>query len=86
MNKREILVAASLTNGRDVAFDRGLAIAQRSGTELYVLHAVPQRNRSRTRRAVWFRSTERICSTTHDVSWGPFSRQPQGRPTRESGS
>jgi nucleotide-binding universal stress UspA family protein len=40
MNKR-ILVAADLTNGRDAAFERGLAIARTSGAELYILHAVP---------------------------------------------
>ena len=41
MNKRRILVAADVTNGRDAAFERGLAIARTSGAELYILHAVP---------------------------------------------
>ena len=45
MNKRRILVAANLTNGRDAAFDRGLAIARTSGAELYLLHAVPANQR-----------------------------------------
>src|SRR5690242_428169 len=41
MTKKRILVAASLTDGRDAAFERGLALARASGAELYVLHAVP---------------------------------------------
>ena len=41
MNKRRILVAADVTNGRDAALERGLAIARTSGAELYILHAVP---------------------------------------------
>ena len=41
MNKRRILVAVDVTNGRDAAFERGLAIARTSGAELYILHAVP---------------------------------------------
>ena len=38
---KRVLVAASLTRGRDAAFHRGLAIARASGAELYLLHAVP---------------------------------------------
>jgi nucleotide-binding universal stress UspA family protein len=38
---KRILVAASLTNGRDAAFERGLALARASGAEMYLLHAVP---------------------------------------------
>ena len=45
MNSKRILVAASLTNGRDAAFERGLALARASGAELYVLHAVPANQR-----------------------------------------
>jgi nucleotide-binding universal stress UspA family protein len=41
MSTRRILVAASLTDGRDVAFERGLALARASGAEMYLLHAVP---------------------------------------------
>ena len=41
MRITRILVAASLTHGRDAAFERGLALADASGAELYVLHAVP---------------------------------------------
>jgi nucleotide-binding universal stress UspA family protein len=41
MNSKRILVAASLTNGRDAAFERGLALARASGAEMYLLHAVP---------------------------------------------
>jgi nucleotide-binding universal stress UspA family protein len=41
MNSKRILVAASLTDGRNAAFERGLALARASGAELYVLHAVP---------------------------------------------
>jgi nucleotide-binding universal stress UspA family protein len=40
MNNKRILVAASLTNGRDAAFERGLALARASGAEMYLLHAV----------------------------------------------
>jgi nucleotide-binding universal stress UspA family protein len=41
MNTKRILVAASLTDGRDAAFERGLALARASGAEMYLLHAVP---------------------------------------------
>lgn len=41
MNFERILVAVDTTNGRDAAFERALTLAQRSGAELYVLHAVP---------------------------------------------
>jgi universal stress protein E len=41
MNKKRILVAASLTHGRDAAFERGLALARASAAEMYLLHAVP---------------------------------------------
>ena len=41
MNSKRILVAASLTEGRDAAFERGLALARAAGAEMYVLHAVP---------------------------------------------
>ncbi len=41
MNKKQLLVASSLEHGRDAAFERGLAIARASQSELYLLHAVP---------------------------------------------
>src|SRR5690242_16811996 len=41
MNIQRILVAIDSLNGRDAAFDRGLALAQATGAELYLLHAVP---------------------------------------------
>jgi len=41
MNHKRILVALSLSNGRDAAFERALALATASGAELYLLHAVP---------------------------------------------
>jgi len=41
MNSKRILVAASLTSGRDAAFERGLALARAAGAEMYLLHAVP---------------------------------------------
>jgi nucleotide-binding universal stress UspA family protein len=41
MNSKRILVAASLTDGLDAAFERGLALARASGAEMYLLHAVP---------------------------------------------
>jgi nucleotide-binding universal stress UspA family protein len=41
MKHSRILVALNLTDGRDPAFERALAVAQTSGAELYLLHAVP---------------------------------------------
>ena len=74
MNKKRILVAADLTNGRDVAFDRGLAIARTSGAELYLLHAVPANQRfsigaaERLRRTAEFRDrAERMGVTLQAV-------------------
>ena len=43
MTHKRILVALSLTDGRDAAFERALALAKTSGAELYLLHAVPRR-------------------------------------------
>jgi nucleotide-binding universal stress UspA family protein len=44
MTHTRILVAASLADGRDAAFERGLALARAAGAEMYVLHAVPARH------------------------------------------
>ena len=41
MEFNRILVAVGSTRGRDAAFEGALALAQASGAELYVLHAVP---------------------------------------------
>ena len=41
MNIERILVAVDSPDGRDAAFNSGLALASSSGAELYVLHAVP---------------------------------------------
>jgi nucleotide-binding universal stress UspA family protein len=41
MNHNRILVALSLTDGRDGAFERALTLAKVSDAELFLLHAVP---------------------------------------------
>ena len=41
MTFKRILVALNSPNGRDAAFERGLALARSAGAELYLLHAVP---------------------------------------------
>jgi nucleotide-binding universal stress UspA family protein len=41
MKHNRILVALDLTDRRDAAFERALALAKTSGAELYLLHAVP---------------------------------------------
>jgi nucleotide-binding universal stress UspA family protein len=41
MDLKRILVAVNSPNGRDAAFERALVLAQSSGAELYLLHAVP---------------------------------------------
>src|SRR6187551_3751771 len=41
MDYTRILVALSLSHGRDAAFDRALSLAQVSGADLCLLHAVP---------------------------------------------
>jgi nucleotide-binding universal stress UspA family protein len=51
---KRILVAVSLTEGRDAAFERGLALARASGAELYLLHAVP------ANKPFSFRAAERL--------------------------
>lgn len=40
-SSRSILVALSLSEGRDAAFERALALAKASGAALYLLHAIP---------------------------------------------
>ena len=41
MTFKRILVAVNSPDGRDAAFERGLALAKSAGAELYLLHAVP---------------------------------------------
>jgi nucleotide-binding universal stress UspA family protein len=41
MTFKRILVATNSLNGRDAAFERGLALAKSAGAQLYVLYAVP---------------------------------------------
>ena len=54
MDLKRILVAVNSLNGRDAAFERALALAQSSGAELYVPHAVPAIERFS------FRAVERL--------------------------
>ena len=54
MQFRRILVAVDSPDGRDAAFERGLALARSSGAELYLLHAVPVDQRFS------FRAAERL--------------------------
>jgi len=58
MNHKRILVALSLLYGRDVAFERALALAKASGAELYLLHAVPANERFS------YRAAERLQRST----------------------
>jgi nucleotide-binding universal stress UspA family protein len=74
MSTKRILVAVDLTNGRDAAFDRGLAIARKAGAEVYLLHAVPAHQRfssggtDRLQRTAEFRDrAERIGVSLHAV-------------------
>ena len=48
MDLKRILVAINSPNGRDAAFERALALARSSGAELYLLHAVPVNDGSRS--------------------------------------
>ena len=54
MNRKRILVPFSLSDGRDIAFKRALAMAKAWGAELYLLHAVPAYERFS------YRATERL--------------------------
>jgi universal stress protein A len=54
MNLTRILVAVSAPNGRDAAFEHALMLARPSGAELYLLHAVPAKQRFS------FRGAERL--------------------------
>ena len=49
MNLTRILVAVDSSNGRDAAFESALMLARRSGAELYLLHAVPAKERYSSR-------------------------------------
>jgi nucleotide-binding universal stress UspA family protein len=40
-SSKRILVALSLSEGRDAAFERALVLAKTTGAELYLLHAIP---------------------------------------------
>ena len=54
MNLTRILVAVSAPNGRDATFEHALMLARPSGAELYLLHAVPAKQRFS------FRGAERL--------------------------
>jgi nucleotide-binding universal stress UspA family protein len=58
MDLKRILAAVDLPNGRDDAFERALALAHRSGAELYLLHAVP------VHQPFSFRAAERLQRQT----------------------
>ena len=58
MNHKRILVALSLLDSRDAAFERALALAKASGAELYLLHAVPANQRFS------YRAAERLQRST----------------------
>jgi nucleotide-binding universal stress UspA family protein len=54
MNPTRILVAINSPHGREAAFEYALKLARRSGAELYLLHAVPAKQRFS------FRAVERL--------------------------
>jgi nucleotide-binding universal stress UspA family protein len=54
MTIKRILVAVNSPNGRDAAFERGLALAKSAGAELYLLYAVP------VNQAFSFRGADRL--------------------------
>ena len=58
LNYRRILVALSLSEGRDAAFERALVLAKASGAELYLLHAIP------AGQPFSFRAAERLRRST----------------------
>jgi nucleotide-binding universal stress UspA family protein len=58
INHKRILVALSLLDSRDAAFERALALAKTSGSELYLLHAVPANQRFS------YRAAERLQRST----------------------
>jgi nucleotide-binding universal stress UspA family protein len=51
MNLTRILVAVNSPEGRDAAFEHALMLARSSGAELYLLHAVPAKQRFSSRAA-----------------------------------
>ncbi len=58
MNHNRILVALNLSEGRDAAFERALALAKSSGAELYLLHAIP------ATQPLTYRAAERVQRVT----------------------
>lgn len=70
MNQDRILVPLSFASDSNAAFERALALAQTSGAELYLLHAVPADQRfsfgaaERLRRSIDLRKRAEAASVT----------------------
>ena len=90
MNLARILVAVNSPNGRDAAFEHALRLARPSGAELYLLHAVPVKQKfsfraaERLERMAEMRKraeeTESACGPSNNTATPP--RSSSSMPTR----
>ena len=80
MDLNRILVAINSPNRRDAAFERALALAQTSGAELYLLHAVPLDDRFSFRAAERLERMRAMRARAEDAGVRVRTEEQQGDP------
>ena len=77
---KRILVALSSMDGRDAAFERALALARKSGAELYLLHAVPASQPFSFRAAERLRRSAELRARAHAAGVSAQTFEQHGDP------
>jgi len=80
MHHKRILVALSLTDRRDPAFERAMALAKASGAELYLLHAVPADEPLSFRAAERLRRSAELLARANAAGVSAHSVEQRGDP------
>jgi len=80
MNYKRILVALSLSEGRDAAFDRALVLAKAFGAELYLLHAIPAGQPFSYRAAERLRRSTALLARAEAAGVKAEAHEQQGNP------
>jgi nucleotide-binding universal stress UspA family protein len=82
MDRKRILVAVDSPHGRDAAFERALTLAQSSGAELYLLHAVPANQPFSFRAAYRLARMEEMRSRAEAAGVGVQTVEQHGDPAQ----
>ena len=80
MNHKRILVALEFADSRDPAFERALALARTSGSELYLLHAIPANERFSARATLRLQHWAALRERAEAAGVGVQTVEQQGDP------